>query len=147
MPDKPTTAADAVAPTPAAQWGQDALYRLPSGHVARLRRPSLMAMAVNGLIGNPYLKRLLSGSDTALTDADRWERYDQNARGFVACAELCLIEPKLAVDRPPQAGEIVPAQLSDADLLWLYFTFAEGDEPQVAPFRVEGQPPAPARAR
>ncbi len=121
---------------PAADWGQADLYRLPSGHVARLRRPGLMVMAVGGLISNPHLKRMLAGRDVALTDEARWKVFEENARGFLACAELCLVEPRLAVDRPPQSGEIRPEQLADADLIWLYFEFAEGSAQQVTPFRV-----------
>jgi hypothetical protein len=125
-----------AATTPAADWGQADLYKLPSGNLARLKRPALMIMAVNGLINNPYLKRLLAGRDlTAQTEDARWKALEENARGFLACAELCLVEPRLAVDRPPQTGEIRPDQLSDADLLWLYYTFAEGSAEQAAPFR------------
>jgi hypothetical protein len=135
------------ATTPAEAWGAADLYRLPSGNIARLRRPALLVMAVNGLISNPYLKRFLTGRDTALTDEERWRTYEENARGFLACAELCLVEPRLAVDRPPEKGEIRPEQLSDADLQWLYFAFAQGGAEQAAPFRVESQPQSPARAR
>lgn len=133
-PDPATPPADA--PTPADAWGAADLCRLPSGHVARLRRPALMAMAVGGMITNPYLQRMLAGRDVALDDAARWKTYAENARGFLACAELCLVEPRLALDRPPEAGEIRPEQLSDADLLWLYFSYASGGDEQVAPFRV-----------
>lgn len=138
-----------TATTPAEQWGAAELYRLPSGHVARLRRPALLAMAVGGLIGNPYLRRFLVGRDSPAqpSEEQNWHIYEENARGFLACAELCLIEPRLAVDRPAQAGEIRPEQLSDADLQWLYFSFAQGGAEQVAPFRVKSESAPSPRAR
>jgi len=142
------TAAPA-ATTPAAEWGAADLYRLPSGNIARLKRPALLAMAVNGLIANPYLRRFLVGRDSLAqpSEEERWRIYEENARGFLACAELCLVEPRLAVDRPAQAGELRPDQLSDADLQWLFFVFAEGNAEQVAPFRVASESAPAPRAR
>jgi hypothetical protein len=133
-----------AAPTSAAEWRrtriEGELIRLPgSGNVARLRRPSLTAMAAttNG-VPNPLsheVMRLLASAPAA-TEAERIENVKRNSRGMVEVAALCLVEPRLRLVGDPLEGEIAPEDLSDYDLSFLYYTWVEGAASDVAPFRV-----------
>lgn len=133
-----------VEPTPPDQWQQDELMRLPSGNVARMKRPGLMTLASRGLIPNPYLgpiRKLLAGRNgSGNTDEERWAIFDENYQAYVGVAQLALVEPRLITDREPGPGEIGPEKLSDQDLLWIYFNYAEGDESVIATFRARPAP-------
>jgi hypothetical protein len=126
-------------PTPAAEWRQGALYRLPSGFIARLKRAPLLALIGRGLIPNPYaqqVKVLLAIRDAADTEAKRAAVLEENARAFLYIASLEFIEPRLVLEGVPGEGEIGPEDLSDRDLIWLYYDLAEGVADDVALFRL-----------
>lgn len=136
-----------LTPTPATEWRKQStdgeLYRLPgSGHVARLRRPSLMALATRpGVIPNPLgdaVLRFLATTPDAKTDAQQIDAYRTNARAFEEIAALCLVEPHLILDRTPNydAGEIGTDDLSDRDYSFIVFTLTQGAASDVAPFRL-----------
>lgn len=132
--------------TPAATFKAGALYRLPgSGHVVRLRVPSLYSLITVGEVPNPLrdeVTRLLTASGpTKQEDPDaRHEITRKNARTFIEIAARCLVEPRLVLDHEPNysAGEIGPADLHDLDYDWIFFDFARrgADDPEVARFRV-----------
>lgn len=142
---------DTPTPTDAAQWRQQRqhgeLVTLPGcGHVARLVRPSLTALAAatNG-VHNPLTQEVLAlaAGRPAATEAERLGNYRRNARAYVEAAALCLREPRLILDREPSTGEIGPDDLADYDYVWFYYTWIGGPDADVAPFRVAGEP-APA---
>jgi hypothetical protein len=135
--------------TPASAWRtareQGELIRLPGcGNVARLVRPPLARLALtNGGVPNPLsreVQRLLSGSAPPRDENERWKNYVANMRAMQEIAQLCLVEPKLRLDGPPQEGEIGPEDLTDLDYTWLFYTWVEGAAEQVAPFRVTQEP-------
>lgn len=128
-------------------------YRLPgSGNVARLKRPSLLAMAARGTsIPNPLsaeVLRYLTDKGDPLGEWDEEKRnevYVKNAIAFVHIAVLCFVEPKIVTDRIPNydKGEIGPEQLSDLDYQWITFSFVEGSVERTDPFRIDDGPSAP----
>lgn len=131
--------------TPASEWRRAAiegeLVRLPgSGNVARLVRPSLLALAAtaNG-VPNPFtadVQRLITGTAPPKDDAERWAAYVGNSRAYKEVAALCFKEPRLILDRPPTDNEIGPNDLTDWDYIWIYNRWVEGAATEVAPFRV-----------
>jgi hypothetical protein len=135
----PKVAAPVV--TPASTWNANGLYRLPSGNVARLRRPGLLALAGQGTIPNPIsaevLRRITTDEPAPQTDEERDRIIRTNSKAYLEVAALALVEPRLIVDREPDhaASEIGPADLSDDDLLWIFYTFVQGGEHATA-FRV-----------
>lgn len=145
MTDKPTT------PTPASAWRrattEGELIKLPgSGNVARLVRPPLSKLALtSGGAPNPLSRAVQSflasreGVTPLRDDADRWESYKKNTRALQEIAALCLAEPKLALDRPPNDDEIGPEDLTDLDYGWIYYTWLEGAAATIAPFRVTAE--------
>jgi hypothetical protein len=138
-----------TAPTPASVWRrgreEGELIRLPgSGNVARLIRPPLASMALssNG-VPNPLsrdVQRLLAGTAPPKDEDARWRNYQANMRGMQEIAQLCLKEPILRLDGPPQEGEIGPDDLTDLDYTFLVYTWVEGAAEAVAPFRVAPEP-------
>ncbi len=134
-----------TAPTPASSWRrareEGELIRLPgSGNVARLIRPPLsqMALSSNG-VPNPLsreVQKLLAGTAPPKDEEARWKNYQANMRGMQEIAALCLKEPRLRLDGPPQEGEIGPEDLTDLDYTFLLYTWVEGAAESVAPFRV-----------
>lgn len=129
-------------PTPAREWGKAHLYTLPSGNVARLKRPAVLALASNG--HNPVSAKVMleiySTKEQPKTDEEKLAQIKTNSQRYLEVLALTFIEPKLVIDREPDydAGEIGPGDLSDTDLLWVYWTFVEGDAKATAAFRVEG---------
>lgn len=129
-------------PTPATAWDTGGLYRLPSGNVARLVRPSLVALAAAGPIPNPLsravLKFLAVEGDGKPSEQQQIDRYIEHTRVFQEVAARCLIAPRLILDRAPDpvAGEIGPDMLADADYSWIYYAFVEGRADDTATFRV-----------
>ena len=129
-----------IAPTPADVWREGELIRLPGcGHVARLKRPSLTALAgtTNGVPNplSPAVLRLIAGRPTTTLE-ERIENVKSNSRAFMEVAALCLIEPRLVLDGEPGPGEIGPQDLSDTDYTWIYYTYVEGVASEVVPFRL-----------
>lgn len=139
-----TAPAEPATITPATTWGKPARYRLPSGHVALLKRVSLIALAGAGSIPNPLATdalRLLAVDDpdpSKLTEAQQIKAYQRNAAAFVHVAQRVLVEPKLITDREPdyEAGEIGPGDLADQDYTWIYYRLVGGRDDDVATFRV-----------
>lgn len=144
----PTTDAPKTV-TPANAWKRQAqegeLYELPgSGNVARMRRPSLTAMAVDaGHLPNPLateIMHLLAQRNDPLaqpTPEEQIEAFKQNGRAFIKLAELCFVEPRLVLDRAPnyEEGEIGPGDVPDADYVWIANTLVEGDAAALLPLR------------
>lgn len=136
--------------TSAAEWASaridGQLVRLPGcGNIARLRRPSLTALAAttNG-VPNPLsdaVIKLLTATP-AKSDSERLAAFLSNNRGMLEVAALCFISPVLVLDRAPnyEAGEIGPHDLTDLDISWIYFSWVEGDAAGVMPFRVSEKP-------
>lgn len=135
--------------TPASAWkrqSQDGeLYLLPgSGNIARLRRPSLTAMAVEaGHLPNPLAAEIMDlltqRSDPLAqpTPEEQIESFKQNGRAFIKIAQLCFVDPPLVLDRAPnyEAGEIGPGDVPDADYIWIANTLVEGEAAQLLPLR------------
>jgi hypothetical protein len=147
----PTAAAPPApptAPTDARQWRRGRqvgeLIELPGcGHVARLIRPSLTALAATtGGVPNPLSEKLiqLALGRRAANDEQALEYYRRNSRAYVEAAALCFVEPRLVLDREPGEGEIGPDDLTDLDYTWLYHSFIQGGEQEVAPFRIAREP-------
>lgn len=130
-------------PTTASAWAAAAageLYRLPGcGHVARLRRPSLVALAAGPGIPNPILRLLaLEGITERSSEAEKLSAYQKQALAFVQVAQLAFVEPRLVIDRAPDvaASEIGPEHLTDRDLIWIYYDLVGGSAASVVPFRL-----------
>lgn len=140
----PKNGTEPLVPTTAAAWRAGEVYTLPSGYSARLRRPGLMAMLATGQIPNPLaakVTKLLTLVTTEeiqkRTQEERERALLSNSEAFVAIAALAFIEPKLITDRLPDhdKSEIGPADLSDRDLMWVYYDFVEGTAADVVDFR------------
>jgi hypothetical protein len=143
--------ADAQLATPAAAWHKAArtghLYRMPgSGNVARLRRPSLRAMSINGVKGaNPLsadVLRLIAASDDTLsrpTDEQMIAAYKNEARAFQEAAALAFVEPQLILDREPDpdANEIGPGDVSDRDYVFIFYQLIQGEADRIRSFRLD----------
>lgn len=133
---------DLTAAELAQRFAKADLYRLKgSGQYARLRRPSLLALVAKGTIPNPYataITRLLGVTETPKTDEEKIDLLKRNATAFMGVAELCFVEPRIVSDRAPNyaAGEIAAEDLTDQDLLWLFYEFSQEVDSAVAPFRV-----------
>lgn len=142
-PAKPTSATDARQWRRGRQVGE--LYELPGcGHVARLIRPSLTALAAaTGGVPNPLSEKViqLAMGRRAPNDEQALEHYRRNCRAYLEAAALCFVEPRLVLDREPGEGEIGPDDLSDMDYTWIYHSFITGGEQEVAPFRIARESP------
>jgi hypothetical protein len=121
------------------------LYELPGcGLVARLARPGLMGLVGAGATANPVLSpellRMMSLDKTPASDEERLEKFERDVRAYREVAARCFVEPRLVLDREPNydAGEIGPADIADRDYVWLYWTFSQGGDAQVAAFRLAG---------
>ena len=86
------------------------------------------------------VQRLLAGTAPPKDEQERWANYQANMRGMQEIAKLCLVEPKLNLDGPPQEGEIGPEDLTDLDYTFIMYTWVEGAADGVAPFRVTPEP-------
>lgn len=142
----PQTAEQATI-TPATLWRRAAkdgeLYTLPgSGFVVRLRRPSLYALAARGVDAAPMTRevmRLLALAERPQTEDERIAAFLANAAGYVEVARLAFVEPRIAAEgQAPNydAGEIDAADLSDRDLVWIFYDFLEGGAGDRERFRV-----------
>jgi hypothetical protein len=104
-----------------------------------------MAMLARGQIPNPLSAKVIKlltlatqKEIEARTAEQREAALLSNSEAFVGIAELAFIEPKVISDRAPDysKGEIGPADLSNRDLVWLFYDFVEGTAADVADFRV-----------
>ena len=121
------------------------LVTLPGcGHVARLIRLSLTALVGDRRPSAPVLSadlmRLLAGRRSA-DDAQALEHYQRNTRAFLEVAALCLVEPRLVLDRTPGEGEIGPDDLTDMDYLWIYYSWVQGTYEDTLLYRVSNDSP------
>lgn len=132
-------------PTTASAWRQateqGALVTLPgSGNIARLRKPSLTALAgtSNG-VPNPLSSEVLRlmAAPPPKTDEERLTNVKRNSRAMVEVARLCLVEPKLKIDGEPGEGEIGPGDLANMDYSFIYYIWVEGSAADAEPFRVD----------
>lgn len=136
--------------TPASIWkqqspaGEGDVYTLPgSGHIARLVRPSLMALAVKAgqvpnTLSDAVIKFLIaSDSDLHKTDEEKIASYRQNVRAYFEVAALCMVSPRLVLDRDPNydADEVGPEAMHDRDIIWLYYDFTQGSSAARLAFR------------
>ena len=141
--EQPTTV------TPASEWAKarnGELYRLPgSGNVARLRRPSLHAMAARvGQIPNPLSAEIMqflavSNTDGISTPEQQIESYHRNVTAYLHMAQLVFVEPRFILEGEPdyKKGEIGPNDLVDIDYLWIWGTLIYGGADELRPFRVD----------
>lgn len=134
--------------SPASAWRRMAqegeLYRLPgSGLVMRLKRPGLTALARKvGHIPNPLSRevlRLMSAAEKPAGEDAAVESFQRSAQAYGEAFALCAVEPKVILDREPnyEAGEISINDVPDQDLVWVYWTFLEGDAAISGTFRVD----------
>lgn len=130
--------------TPAAAWRAGELIQLPgSGYTARLRKPSLRALLHAGKVPSALVDsvyRLVQGliATPEQTPEQQREKFFADSAAFVYVASQCFVEPRLVIDRPPdyEQGEIGPDDVSDLDLIWLFYTWTEADHAAAAPFRL-----------
>ncbi len=120
---------------------QGELYTLPGcGNVARLRRPSLMAMAAKGTVPNALsndVMKLLAVVEENPTADRQIQIYGEQAQAFKEIAALSLVEPRLVLDREPDydKGEITADDLTDQDYVFIW-RFVQGRHEDFNPFRV-----------
>lgn len=105
-------------------------YQLPSGRVVRLALPDLWAVVSQaGRVPNPIVMAVLDllVRDGAYTpeqaQADLYLRKREEVLGMYAACALCLVEPRLAIGRAPEAGEIGPRDLAYGDAEVIYYSF------------------------
>jgi hypothetical protein len=129
------------APTPARAWGAVHTYQLPSGNVARLKRPAVLALAAKGHnpVSQAVMLELYDRKAQPATDVEKLAQITANSQKYLEVLALAFVEPKLVIDRDPDydAGEIGPHDLDDGDLLWIYWTFIEGVAAHFAQFRLD----------
>lgn len=129
-------------PTLASAWNDNGLYKLPSGKIARLKRPGVLAVASiaggQNVISDATLRRLNTDTPPPQTDEERAATIRANGRAYIEVAALCFVEPRLILDREVDyaMGEIAPSDIEDDDLLWLFFEFVGGGAAHAATFRV-----------
>jgi hypothetical protein len=127
-------------PTPAREWGKAQAYQLPSGNIARLKRPAVLALARNGHnpVSNAVLLELYDRKDQPKTPDEKLEQIKANSQKYLEVLALTFVEPRLVIDREPNYdnGEIGPQDVDDGDLLWIYWVFIEGTAAAFATFRI-----------
>lgn len=133
--------APAPEPTPASEWNKTGLYQMPSGNVAKLRRPGVLATAAasNGrnLVTDAALLKLKIDGAAPTTDAERAAIIRANCEAYCEVARLCFVEPRISVVEPDYAaGEISITDVEDIDLEWVFFEFVHGGAAYAAQFRV-----------
>lgn len=104
---------------------------LPGSDIqAELQMPSLYHLILQASgVPDPRLAavlKLLDGENPfkPLTDKERGAQLAANARGLYEVAALCMVQPKLILDRAPTgADEIGPADLPFGDLEVVYYNF------------------------
>jgi len=135
----PSTTEQTATPTSARASATPQLYRLPSGNVAQLRQVGVLALASVGrnLIADDVLCRLMANTLTPpQTEAEQAKLIRENGAAYLVVAKLAFVSPQLADEPDYDRDQIAPGDLSDADLLWLWFTFVQGDAASVAAFRL-----------
>lgn len=133
--------------TPANDWAAQAdgeLLRLPgSGKWARLRKVPMMAMiAFAGKSPNVLADEVLrfnavSTNGSRQSPQEQIAQYKANVQAFIRMAAMCFVAPKLVLEGEPDraANEIGPFDVVDIDYRWIYFTFLQGEDAELAPFR------------
>ena len=128
--DVPVAAPAPQQPTPASEWNDEALYTLPSGKVARLKRPGVLAIAsaTNGAnpISDAVLIQHMTVGNAVTSDEERAGNIRKNSAMYVTVAKLCFVSPRV-VDAPDyDANQIAPADIDDVDLMFVYFRLPPG---------------------
>ena len=119
-------------------------YTLPSGRRVTLAMPDMYAiLATVGRVPSQQMVDVLNllqaeGALDSDPDMNRFLLKRNEVRGMYAIAALCMVEPKLSLDREPPAGALVPSDLSFADVEVIYWGSFRGAR---APF---SEPPADA---
>ena len=115
-------------------------YTLPSGRRVTLAMPDLYAiLATVGRVPSQQMVDVLNllqaeGALDRDPDTNRFLLKRNEVRGMYAIAALCLVEPKLSLEREPPPGALVPSDLSFADVEVIYWGFFRGARaPLVAP--------------
>lgn len=86
------------------------VMELPSGNVARLRRPSVLAMMKTGQIPNPLIEAAAAvASGTASPD------YQRTAELIDFLTAAAFVEPRVVLEGPTVDGELHIDEISDAD--------------------------------
>ena len=106
---------------------------LASGVEATVRMPDLYAiLATVGAVPSQAMIEVLNLLDQdgvvlpAADPAQKFVRIRAQIRGMYALASYILVAPRLVLDRPPQGGEIGPADLSYNDVEALYYRYFRG---------------------
>jgi hypothetical protein len=143
MSQQPTAAAEEQAAkqptkaTPARQWKTGGLYQLPSGNIAHLKRPSLLARAtMPGKLEQKVLRFIVLETPRMISEEDHIRLYVANSEAYLAVAAATLVSPRLILDRQPDPDkdEIGPDDLSDRDYTWIYQIFVEGSDAESRDF-------------
>jgi hypothetical protein len=142
-PPAPAPPADSPsAPTAASAWKtqEGELVMLPSGNVARLRRPSIMKMIRSGEMPNP----LLSAAIGAMTGAQplNADEIKQRAEFMTYLVVTAFVEPTVSRDDPPPEGALSLDALSDADQMFVT-TWIGQEARALSSFREDGAGASP----
>lgn len=125
------------APTHAREWKTGGLYQLPSGNIAQLRRPSLLARAtMPGKLERKVLRFIALETPRLVPEDEQLRLYIANSEVYIAVAAATLVSPRLILDREPnyENNEIGPDDLSDRDYTWIYNIYVEGSDAESRDF-------------
>lgn len=137
MSQQPIAAAEEQAAKPLAKattakhWKTGGLYQLPSGNIAQLKRPSLLARAtMPGRLEQKVLRHIALETPRQLSEKQQLDLYVANSEAYLAVAAAALVSPRLILDGEPdpEKDEIGPDDLSDRDYTWIYHVFVEGSD-------------------
>ncbi len=126
-------AAGALAPTGAGDWRNDTtVMALPSGNVARLRRPQLFTWLAEGEIPNPLRAAVveIAGEDTS----GEVVTPEARARALFWIVARCFVDPVVVTDVDAGPGELHIRDIDDADKFRVV-EWAMGEVAAMAGFR------------
>jgi len=127
----------AATPTTARTWKTGGLYELPSGNIAHLKRPSLLARStMPGKLEQKVLRYIALDTPRQLSEEQQIKLYVANSEAYLAVAAAAMVSPHLILDREPDPdkNEIGPDDLSDRDYTWIYHVFVEGADAESRDF-------------
>lgn len=141
-----TTAATWQAQGATGEW-----FVLPgSGNAAKLRRPGLINMIARaGTIPNPLsaeVIRFLADADLTRTPSpdERIQAFRKNAVAFEELMRATFVYPRVApkdvevTQDMVNEGWIDALWINDQDVIWIVYTFLEGNAAKLLPFRLVG---------
>lgn len=126
--------------TDAAEWRESQrvgqLVELPSGKVARLTRPHMLALAKTGQIPDPLsaqVMEMFSGKKSPAETKDSISPEDMLALINITC-KIAFVEPKIADDPGPDELSIDDIDFEDRTFV---FWWSQGGAADLASFRKE----------